>query len=147
MLTEIYYQMLCFVHCDQMSCDQMLGDQMSWTPHVHNYIYMHVHLHACTHIRTHTYWKQTAIIGNNKNLIIISETFNKMAIQGKGPDGKWTRKPLAYRKSNIFHLSVTRPPEIYVNLVFKHIHAASNSAIYRYFCSIRLLSSVKTSTL
>ena len=30
--------------------------------------------------------------------------FDKIAIQGKGPDGKWTRKPLAYRESNIFNL-------------------------------------------
>ena len=27
--------------------------------------------------------------------------FNKIAIQGKGPDGKWTSKPLAYQESNI----------------------------------------------
>ena len=27
--------------------------------------------------------------------------FNKIAFQRKGPDGKWTRKPLAYRESNI----------------------------------------------
>ena len=32
--------------------------------------------------------------------------FNKIAIQGKGPDGKWTRKPLAYRESNMFILYV-----------------------------------------
>ena len=25
-------------------------------------------------------------------------SFNKIAIQAKGPDGKWTRKPLAYQK-------------------------------------------------
>ena len=44
--------------------------------------------------------------------------FNKIAIQDKGPDGKSTRKPL-------WHLCVTRPSEICVNLVFKHIHAAN----------------------
>ena len=38
--------------------------------------------------------------------------FNKIAIQDKGPDGKWTKKPLAYRESKIFHLCVTRPPEM-----------------------------------
>ena len=42
--------------------------------------------------------------------------FNKIATQGKGPDGKWIRKPLVYR---------TRHPEIYVSLVFKHVHSAS----------------------
>ena len=47
--------------------------------------------------------------------------FNKIAIQGKGPDGKWTRKPLAYRESNIVRLCVTHPPEMCVNLIFKHI--------------------------
>ena len=45
----------------------------------------------------------------------------RFAIQAKGPDGKWTKKPLAYRES----ISVHRPPEICVQLVFKHIHAAS----------------------
>ena len=47
----------------------------------------------------------------------------RFAIQAKGPDGKWTRKPLAYRESNNVHLLITRPPEICVYLVFKHIHA------------------------
>ena len=42
---------------------------------------------------------------------------NKIGIQDKGPHGKWTRKQLAYRESNIFHLCVTRPPETCVNLV------------------------------
>ena len=47
----------------------------------------------------------------------------RFAIQAKGPDGKGTRKPLAYRESNNVHLLIARPPEICVNLVFKHIHA------------------------
>ena len=59
--------------------------------------------------------------------------FNKIAIQDKGPDGKWTRKPLAYRESNNVHLLIARPPEICVNLVFKHIHAASSYTICRQF--------------
>ena len=73
-------------------------------------------------------------------LSVISEShltnytrFNKIltrfAIQAKGPDGKWTRKPLAYRESNNVHLLIARPPEICVNLVFKHIHAASSYTI------------------
>ena len=57
--------------------------------------------------------------------------FNKVAIQGKGPNGKWTRKPLTYRESNIFNLCVIHPPEICDNLVFKHIHAASSYTICR----------------
>ena len=36
----------------------------------------------------------------------------RFAIQAKGPDGKWTRKPLAYQESNNVHLLITRPPEI-----------------------------------
>ena len=35
------------------------------------------------------------------------------------------------RESNIFNLCGIRPPEICVNLVFKHIHAASNYTICR----------------
>ena len=57
----------------------------------------------------------------------------RFAIQAKGPDGKWTRKPLAYRESNNIHLLIARPPEICVNLVFKHIHAASSYTICRQF--------------
>ena len=57
--------------------------------------------------------------------------FNKIAIQGKDPDGKWTKKPLAYRESNIFNLCVIRPHKICVYLVFKHIHAASSYTICR----------------
>ena len=63
----------------------------------------------------------------------IEQDLTRFAIQAKGPDGKWTRKPLAYRESNNVHLLITRPPEICVNLVFKHIHAASSYTICRQF--------------
>ena len=36
-----------------------------------------------------------------------------------------TRKPLASRVKKIFRLCLTRPSEIIVNFVFRHIHAAS----------------------
>ena len=58
-------------------------------------------------------------------------TLTRFAIRAKGPDGKWTRKPLAYRESISVRLRVTRPPEICVQLVFKHIHAASGYTIRR----------------
>ena len=61
------------------------------------------------------------------------QDLTRFAIQAKGPDGKWTRKPLAYRESNNVHLLITRPPEICVNLVFKHIRAASSYTICRQF--------------
>ena len=64
---------------------------------------------------------------------IIQQDLTRFAIQAKGPDGKWTRKPLAYRESNNVHLLIARPPEICVNLVFKHIHAASSYTICRQF--------------
>ena len=60
-------------------------------------------------------------------------TLTRFAIEAKGPDGKWTRKPLTYRESNNVHLRVTCPPKICVNLVFKHIHAASSYIICRQF--------------
>ena len=47
----------------------------------------------------------------------VSSAMLKNSIQGKGPDGKWTRKPLTYRESNIFYLCVTRPPDICINLL------------------------------
>ena len=59
--------------------------------------------------------------------------FKKIFIQGKYPDGKWTRKPLAYRESNILNVCVILPPEICVNLVFKHTHATSSYTIRRQF--------------
>ena len=72
-----------------------------------------------------------------KNVCHLAFKFNKIltrfVIQAKGPDGKWARKPLAYRESNNVHLLITRPPEICVNLVFKHIHAASSYTICRQF--------------
>ena len=61
------------------------------------------------------------------------QDLTRFAIQAKSPDSKWTRKPLAYRESNNVHLLITRPPEICVNLVFKHIHAASSYTICRQF--------------
>ena len=79
----------------------------------------------------------SAKISLTNNILIqlctISLDLTRFAIQAKGPDGKWTRKPLAYRESNNVHLLITRPPEICVNLVFKHIHAASSYTICRQF--------------
>ena len=46
--------------------------------------------------------------------------FNKIAIQAKGPDGKRTRKQLAYRESNNVQLRVTRPPQICANILFPY---------------------------
>ena len=74
--------------------------------------------------------------------------FNKIDIQGKGPGGKWTRKPLPHWlivSRTLFHLCVTRPPEICVNFVFKHIHAASIYTMCRYMFH-SFLSSMRTST-
>ena len=52
-----------------------------------------------------------------KFTILLLTRFNKIAIQGKGSNDKWTRKPLAYREFLIF---VICPPEICVNIVIKH---------------------------
>ena len=61
----------------------------------------------------------------NEDLLVHLTRFNKIAIQVKGPDDMSTRKPLAYRESNVFRLCVTSPHEICVNLVYKHSHAAA----------------------
>ena len=34
------------------------------------------------------------------NLSNLTQDLTRFSIQAKGPDGKWTRKPLAYRESN-----------------------------------------------
>ena len=65
--------------------------------------------------------------------------FNKIAIQGKDPDGKWTRKPLAYRESTFFCLHVIHPPEICANFVFNYILAASSCTIDNLFHSLIVL--------
>ena len=39
-----------------------------------------------------------------------TEDLTRFAIQAKGPNGKWTRKPFAYAESNNIHLRVARPP-------------------------------------
>ena len=70
---------------------------------------------------------------HTSKVVILYLDLTRFAIQAKGPDGKWTRKPLAYRESNNVHLLIARPPEICVNLVFKHIHAASSYTICRQF--------------
>ena len=72
-------------------------------------------------------------IKDSKSVYFDLTDLTRFAIQAKGPDGKWTRKPLAYRESNNVHLLIARPPEICVNLVFKHIHAASSYTICRQF--------------
>ena len=60
---------------------------------------------------------------------LIYQDLTRFANQAKCPDGRWTRKPLAYRESNNIRLRVTHPPEICLNLVFKHIQAASSYTI------------------
>ena len=37
----------------------------------------------------------------------LTRYLTRFAIQAKGPDGKWTWKPLAYRESISVHLRVT----------------------------------------
>ena len=48
---------------------------------------------------------------------ILTEDLTRFAIQAKGPDCKWTRKPLVYRESNNIDLRVTRPSAIRINPV------------------------------
>ena len=47
------------------------------------------------------------------------------------PDGKWTRKTLAYRElvQQFYHICIARPYQISVNSVFKHIHTTSTDTI------------------
>ena len=47
-------------------------------------------------------------------------SLTRFAIQAKCPDGKWTRKPLAYRESNNVHLLITRLLR-YVSTLFLNI--------------------------
>ena len=71
----------------------------------------------------------------DKRLSCISR-FNKICHPSQRPRWQVDFKDystLAYRESNNVHLLITRPPEICVNLVFKHIHAASSYTICRQF--------------
>ena len=63
----------------------------------------------------------------------------RFAIQAKGPDGKWTRKPLAYRESISVRLRVTCLPEICVQLVFIHMLLAVIQSVYNLFRSFTVL--------
>ena len=56
----------------------------------------------------------------------LTTRFNHIAIQSKDPDGKWTRKPLAYLVSNDYS-SVRNTPIYLFNFVFQLIHAATQS--------------------
>ena len=60
---------------------------------------------ACTNVRKESFSLRVTRLWNDLDL-------TRFAIQAKGPDGKWTRKPLAYRESNNVHLLITRPPEM-----------------------------------
>ena len=90
-------------------------------------------LHRVRHVSYFTLIRRFSYSFLGNGLANSFRTLTRFAIQAKGPDGKWTRKPLAYRESNNVHLLITRPPEICVNLVFKHIHAASSYTICRQF--------------
>ena len=68
-------------------------------------------------------------LGTSGLIYLTTTIFNKIAIQG--PDVKWTSTPLSYRESKIFSSMCHPPPEICVNLVFKHIHTASSNTICR----------------
>ena len=85
---------------------------------------MHTRTHTRTNERTHA--RRNALVPS-----YLTRDLTRFAIQAKGPDGKWTRKPLAYRESISVRLRVTRPSEICVQLLFKHIHAASGYTIRR----------------
>ena len=82
-----------------------------------------------THLSVYINMKDTGYTTSDNTVLMCHTIFNMIAIQGKSPDGKWTRKPLAYRESNIFNLCVICLPEVCVNLVFKYIHAASSYTI------------------
>ena len=76
---------------------------------------------SCDHIKMwHSLCYERDLVGPCEGNIIVQldkqdlTRFNKTAIQGKGPDGKLTRKAFAYRESNIFHLCVTRHTEMCV---------------------------------
>ena len=51
--------------------------------------------------------------------IYIIYIYNKIAIQAKGPDGKWTRKPLAYREYclDIIVIDIYIHIYIYINII------------------------------
>ena len=65
-----------------MSCIYVANTDSNKTIHVHKVV-------------------STAVMSKKATRIIIDlRRFNKIAIRGKGPDGKWTRKPMAYREFN-----------------------------------------------
>ena len=71
--------------------------------------------------------KTTTAVKDRCGNVLDLARFKKIAIKGKGPDGNWTRKPLAYRESNIFNLCVIRPPEICVKTL--HINIFTQLAV------------------
>ena len=62
-------------------------------------------------------------------LYVCLTRFNKICHPSQRPRWRVDKEALAYRESNNVHLLIARPPEICVNLVFKHIHAASSYTI------------------
>ena len=76
-------------------------------------------------------WRKVEGVMLDRIFFLKLKDLTRFAIQAKGPDGKWTRNPLAYRESISIRLRVTLPPEICVQIVFKHIHTASGYTIRR----------------
>ena len=54
-------------------------------------------------------WASTAITQKTRYSSTLTRDLTRFTIQAKGQDGKWTRKPLAYRESNNY-LSMCNPP-------------------------------------
>ena len=77
---------------------------------IHIAMYVFIATDGTTHFMETKWPRATHSTPQFLNLILIR--FSKIAIQGKGPGGKWTRKQLASRESNIFNICVIRPPEM-----------------------------------
>ena len=67
-----------------------------------------------------------------------SNKFNKIVIQSKRSDGKWTRKPLTYRESNDYPYMYEIHVNCFLNIVMVILHLHKQLII----CSIHLRFSV-----
>ena len=74
-----------------------------------------------------------------------TEYLTRFAIQAKGPAGKWTRKPLAYRESNNVHLLIARPPGmVYHGILWNTMVYFHKDNLGKFFMRYSLLNCAST---
>ena len=58
-----------------------------------------------------------------------SQDLTRLPTEESTLDGRWTRKPFGLSRVQPIYLNVSRPSEVYVDFIFKHIYTTSTYTI------------------